>query len=178
MNSLKKYYFINKFDPDHIKKLDKNVSIIYRNYTIKTDEKLILKIKKICKKNRRKFFISNNFKLALKLNLDGVYLPSFNKDVRSNCYTLKKSFQIIGSAHNLKEMLEKKYQRVKEIFISSLFKKNENFLGLNKFKVLSRQSKINIIALGGISKNNFNKLRLLNISGFAGISYFKKKKGP
>jgi len=36
--NLKKYYFINKFDPTHIKKLNKDVSIIYRKYTSKIDE--------------------------------------------------------------------------------------------------------------------------------------------
>tara|TARA_Y100000590_G_C15301652_1_gene856554 strand:+ start:101 stop:631 length:531 start_codon:yes stop_codon:yes gene_type:complete len=173
-NFLKKYYFINKFNHKHIKKLDKNISIIYRNYSINTDEKLILKINNFCKQNRRKFYISNNFKLALKLNLSGVYLPSFNKEIRTNCYSLKRKFQVIGSAHNIKEIQIKQKQGVKEIFISSLFKKNNNFLGLNKFNNLIGQSKINKIALGGIHKGNIKKLRLLNISGFAAISYFDK----
>ena len=31
------------------------------------------------------------------------------------------------------------------------------------------------MALGGISEKNKNKLKLLNINGFAGISYFQKK---
>ena len=178
-NFLKKYYFINKFDHEHIKKLDKNISLIYRNYSTKTDEKLIIQIKNLCKKNRRKFFISNNFKLALKLNLDGVYLPSYNKEIRTNCYALKKKFQVIGSAHNIKEILIKQKQGAKEIFVSSLFKKNNNFLGLNKFNNLIKLNKIDKIALGGIKKKNINKLKLLNISGFAAVSYFnKQKKGP
>ena len=116
--------------------------------------------------------------MALKLNLDGVYLPSFNKEMRSNCYTLKKKFKIIGSAHSLKEMLIKQKQGAEEIFVSSLFKKNNNFLGLNKFNNLIKHSKIQKVALGGINKENIKILRLLNISGFAGISYFDKKKGP
>ena len=37
------------------------------------------KFKKICKKLRRKFIISNEIDLAFKLRLDGIYLPSFNK---------------------------------------------------------------------------------------------------
>ena len=38
---------------------------------------LLIKIRDFCKKNRRKFYLSNNVKLALKFNLDGSYLPSF-----------------------------------------------------------------------------------------------------
>ena len=41
-----KYYFINNFDTNIIDKLDRSVSVIYRNYNLKTiDENLILKIK-------------------------------------------------------------------------------------------------------------------------------------
>ena len=87
---LKKYYFINSFDPRHLNSLDKNILLIYRNYTEKIDENLIIKIKQYCKKNRRKIFLSNNFKLAIKLDLNGVYLPSFNKDLNSNSFKIKK----------------------------------------------------------------------------------------
>ena len=170
-----KYYFINKFDSNDINQQDKHTIIIYRNYLSnkKEDELLILKLKKFCKLRGKKFYLSNNIKLAIKLNLDGVYLPSFNKNLNHLSYSLKKRFQIIGSAHNLKEIKSKENQKVKKIFLSSLFKKNKNFLGINKFKLLSKLTKKKIIVLGGISKSNIKQLRLLNISGFAGISYFK-----
>ena len=65
------------------------------------------------------------------------------------------------------------------MFISSLFKKKKTYLGLNRFKILSKSTKIPIIALGGINQNNLNKLNLLYVNGFAAINYFKpKKKGP
>ncbi len=119
------------------------------------------------------FFISNNFKLALKHSLDGVYLPSFNNSLKHNVYGFRKNFQIIGSAHNIKEIKEKEAQGVDVIFIASLFKKKRSFLGINRFNLLSKQTNKKIVALGGISKKNLHKLRLLKIFGFAGISYFK-----
>ena len=66
-----------------------------------------------------------------------------------------------------------KIQNVRKIFLSSLFKKNKNFLGINKFKFLSRLTKKKIVVLGGISKENIKKLSLLKKSEFAGISYFE-----
>ena len=39
---------------------------------------------------------------------------------------------------------------------------------------MSKNSNNKIIALGGINKNNKNLLSLLNINGYAAISYFKK----
>ena len=127
----------------------------------------------IAKKKRIKFYLSNNIKLAIKLNLDGAYIPSFNNNTNHLAYSYKKNFNLIGSAHNLKEIRIKEKQRVKKIFLSSLFKKNKNFLGINKFKLLSNLTKKNIVALGGISKSNLKKLKFLNHPDFAGITYFE-----
>ena len=171
--TLNRYYFIKKFDQSHIDKQDKKTIIIFRNYDQDIDEKLILTIKNYCKKKGNKFLISNNIKLAIKLNLDGAYIPSFNNDKKHLSYSFKKNFIILGSAHNLYEIRSKESQNVKAIFLSSIFKKNKNFLGINRFKLLSHLSKKPLIALGGISNNNLKKLSLINCCGFAGISFFK-----
>ena len=174
---LNKYYFIKEFDQSHIDKQDKNTIIIFRNYDKKIDEKSILTIKNYCKRKQNKFLISNNIKLAIKLNLDGVYIPSFNKDKKHLSYSFKKNFIILGSAHNVYEMRTKELQNVNTIFLSSIFKKNINYLGINKFKSLSLLSSKPIVALGGISNNNIKKLNLTNCLGFAGISFFEEIKG-
>jgi thiamine-phosphate pyrophosphorylase len=176
---IKKYYFINKFDTNNINKQDKHTVVIYRNYSTKIlDEKLVLKIKKYCKKKKLKFYLSNNIKLAIKLDLDGVYIPSFNKKFEHLAYSYKKKFKIIWSAHNLNEIRYKEIKKVEKIILSSLFKKNKNFLGLNKFNLLSKHTRKKTIALGGVSERNLNKLKLINSSEFAGISFFEQKKGP
>jgi thiamine-phosphate pyrophosphorylase len=175
---LNKYYFIKKFDQSHIDKLDKKTIIIFRNYDQEINEKLILKIKNYCKKKGNIFLISNNIKLAIKLNLKGAYIPSFSKSIKHLSYTFKKDFIILGSAHNICEIRTKELQGVNAIFLSSIFKKNQNYLGINKFKLLSLLSKKPIVALGGISDNNLKKIALTNCSGFAGISFFEQKKGP
>ena len=168
-----KYYFINEFDTKNISKLDKNTGIIFRNYSSKISPKTILDIKKFCKKKGYKFFLSNNVRLALKLELDGAYIPSFNKDTKHLSFSVKKNFVILGSAHNNNEIKLKEKQLVKIIFLSSIFKKNKNYLGINKFRLLSKLTNKKVIALGGISNKNLNKLKILNCSGFAGISYFE-----
>ena len=170
---LNKYYFINKFDQSHIDKQCKETTIIFRNYNQKIDKKLILQLKSYCKKKGNKFLLSNNIRLAINLDLDGVYIPSFNTDKRHLSYSFKKNFIILGSAHNIYEMRTKELQCVSTIFLSSIFKKNKNFLGLNKFKLLSFLSNKPVIALGGISNNNSKKLKLTNCLGFAGISFFE-----
>jgi len=124
-----------------------------------------------------KFFLSNNLKLAIKYQLDGVYIPAFNKQINFIQFSLPKNFKIIGSAHNNFEISIKQKQRCEIIFISPIFKikKKKHFLDIIKFNLLTLNKKINFVALGGISEKNQNKLSLLNINGFAGISYFQKK---
>ena len=79
----------------------------------------------------------------------------------------------MGSAHNIYEMRTKELQGVDAIFLSSIFKKNQNYLGINRFKSLSLLSKKPLIALGGITISNLKKLDLVNCHGFAGISFFE-----
>ena len=172
-----KYYFINKFDTNLISKQDKNTNIIYRNYKDYNFDD-VLKIKKYCKKKKFKFLLSNSIRQAIKLNLDGAYIPSFNKSLKHLSYSKKRNFLIVGSAHNLKEIKIKEKQGCEIIIISSIFKKNKNYLGLNKFKLISRLTDKKIIALGGLNKTNLKYLNLTNCSGFAGISFFEQKKGP
>ena len=178
INNLRKYYFIDKFDTKNIDKQTSNTSIIYRNYDSNYSLKTIIKLKKYCKKKGYKFLLSNNVKLAINMNLDGAYIPSFSKSVDHLSFSKRKNFLLIGSAHNNKEIKIKEKQGVNLIFLSSIFKKNKNYLGLNKFKLLTNLTNKKTIALGGISKENLKKLKLVNCEGFAGISIFQKKTAP
>jgi thiamine-phosphate pyrophosphorylase len=173
-NLTTKYYFISNFDTNNIDQQNKQTIIIYRNYSSKKiDKTKILKFKSYCKKKGLKFYLSNDIKLSIKLKLDGAYIPSFNKKFDHLSYYYKKNFEIIGSAHNLKEIRLKELQKVNKIFLSSLFKKNKNFLGINRFRHLSNLTKKNIVVLGGVSKKNIKLLKLVDCKEFAGISYFE-----
>ena len=173
-NMISKYYFINKFETNNIDRLDNQTALIYRNYNSKSlDIELILKIKNYCKNKKKKFYLSNNVKLAIKLDLDGAYIPSFNKSTNHLAYSFKKKFDILGSAHNIKEIRRKEIQNVDKIFISSVFKKNKNYLGINKFKLIANLTNKKVVALGGISKKNKKKIKLLDNFEFAGISFFE-----
>jgi thiamine-phosphate pyrophosphorylase len=174
-NLPKYYYFIDKFEKDDIKNINKNIAIIYRNYSKKIDINLIQNIKKKLKKLKIKFFLANNIKLAIKLNLDGVYIPSYNTELKINSFSKRKKFLIIGSAHNLKEIKIKEKQGAQIIFLSPLFKTNKTnkFLGSIKFNMLSKMTDKKLIALGGINQTNIQKLFLLNAYGFASISFLR-----
>ena len=172
-NFLKQYYFIDKFEKSNIDKQNKNTRIIYRNYKKNYEISEIILLRDYCRVKGIKVFLSNNIKLSINLNLDGAYLPSFNRSYVHLNYKFRKNFLLIGSAHTLKDIKNKEKQKVDEIFISSLFKDNKNYLGLYKFNLLSNYSKKKIIALGGVAERNIRLINMTTAIGFAGISYFK-----
>ncbi len=157
---------------DHLKKLNKNIAIIYRNYTKPHIEDEIIKINKFCNKIGKKFYLANNVKLVDKLNLKGIYIPSFNKTL-DVLRLKKKKVHILGSAHNLKEILFKKKQKVDVFFLSPIFKvnKNRNSLTISRFKTLANHATKDVVALGGINHNNIKKIKILDCFGYASISY-------
>ena len=150
------YYFIDKLDKHPIKNLSKNIAIIYRNYKQKYDEQDILSMKKFCLATNRKFYLANNFRLVEKLRLDGAYIPSFNKSITVKRLKLQ-NFTLLGSAHNLKEINQKKKQ----------------FLGIIRFNILSKKFDQNTVALGGINEKNIKIIKNIKKCSFASISYIK-----
>ena len=170
------YYFIEEFNSNEILSLDKNINIIFRNYKLKEKKPIVIALKRFCKKSGRKLFISNDYKLALQLNLDGLYIPSFNNNLNFNNLNRKAHFNLIGSAHNKAELRIKKLQGCKQIFVSPLFKtkKNNFFLNINKFNLINLKNDVVTIALGGINSFNIKKLKLTRSLGFASISWIKK----
>ena len=175
-NLTKIFYFINEFIKDDINKLDKNIKIIYRNYNTKINHKLIKNISNYCKSNGRKFYISYHYNLATKFNLDGIYIPAFDHSHSVRNLACMKKFDILGSAHNLKELKIKENQGCNTIFISPIFKvkKSNSYLDIFKFNNLAKHTNREIIALGGINNNNIKKIGLTKSKGFASISYIKK----
>lgn len=137
----------------------------------------IISIKRECKKNNIKFYLSNNIKLAIKLDLDGAYIPSFNKDFCHNSFSFKKNFAILGSAHSLKEIRIKETQKVNKIFISPIFKtsKNKRYLGIFNYLKFDRLTANETVCLGGITEKNIKRFNDLEVKNFAGISFFKRK---
>jgi len=170
------FIFLNQYHSQIFENNNTNIGIVYRNYNNPKRETELIKIAKACKKKRYQLFVSNDIKLALKVRADGIYIPSFNKTKKFLNLEMK-NLTILGSAHNQKEIREKISQKCRAIFLSPIFyvEKSLNFLNVYKFNYLSRSSKVNILALGGITEHNVHKLKLLHIKGFGGISIFKKK---
>ena len=173
------YYFIDDFNIENLKNLPKKISIIYRDHHVKPKLSKVLLIRDFCRKNNIKFFIANDFKFALKVKCNGVYISGFKKILNLKNLNLPLDFEILGSAHNIPEIKIKENQGCSKIFISPIFKTNKRyyFLGITRFNILSLATNKSIIALGGINENNFKKIKITKSIGLASISWIKKN-GP
>ena len=171
------FTFISQFKKEEILSFNKNIGIIFRNYKNKNTKSDIIKLKQFCKLNNRKLYLANDIKLAVNLNLNGAYIPSFDKNLGIKRYSQKKDFILLGSAHNIFEIRTKEKQGIEVLFLSPLFqtKNYKQGLGIFKFNILTKFFKKKIIALGGINEKNIRKLKNANAYGFSGISYFKNK---
>ena len=175
LKEIKYYYFINNFNPLELKKINnnKNIFLIYYD-TKQSNIEDIYKIKNFAKKNKIKLYISNYNHKFSNIKIDGIHIPSSNK---KRILNLKKGLDIIGTAHNQIEFYFKKKQGCSKIFLSPLFKtkkySDNKILNTNKFRLISKEWLITKLALAGIKKGSFNKLKDLKIQGVGTASYFK-----
>jgi thiamine-phosphate pyrophosphorylase len=187
INSNIKFYFFTDTLDEIIRKNIKNftkLSFIYKSNSINDiNHTNINTIKNFCKKNKIPFFISDNFKLAIKYGADGIFLSSSYKKIGN--IILRKNFKIIGSAHNQLEYSLKNKQSCEMIMLSPLFyneKYSQNkILNVCKFNLISMGWDKKICALGGINLKNLKKLNMTKSSASAFISLMKEnnqKKSP
>ena len=177
----KKYYLIientKDLDLSNIKLSNKFI-IIYRNENKPDNIDQLLKFRRLCKAKKIDFYISNNFKLMVSLNADGLYISAFNTSLKLSKFK-NSNYKIIGSAHSIKELNLKLLQGCSHLIFSRLFKttyKNkEDFMGIIKFNLLKLSRKEDLVPLGGINISNLNKLNMVKSNSFALLSEVKKK---
>jgi thiamine monophosphate synthase len=158
---------------DFLKK-NKKISIIYRNHGIPEDLIKLGSFRNKCKAKKFKFYIANDFKLAKYCKADGLYLSAYNTKI----YSFRR-YNLIGAAHNFKEIYQKIKQGCTTIILSRLFKTTykdkKGHLGTIRFNLIKKNYIVNLVPLGGINNNNLLSLNLVNSNGFALLSEIKKK---
>jgi|TARA_B100001741_G_scaffold90568_1_gene74210 thiamine-phosphate pyrophosphorylase len=177
----KKYYLFlentRSFNLDLVKTRYKLV-IIYRNEDSKESIAQIKNYAKLCRRKGIKFFIANNTLMLTKVKADGLYISAHNKDLSLIRYK-HFFYEIIGSAHNHKEIVIKLKQGCQKILVSRLFQTSylskKGFLGITKFNTIAKRTPVEIIPLGGININNLSKLKMVKSNSIAFLSAIKKK---
>jgi len=157
----------------------KNISLIYNTINQNENFNELIKIKLFCKKNNIKLYIKNNFKLAVKIKADGVYLNNeFSRKLLQKYEKL--NFKIIIGIHSIKEFYLKKYESSMDVIISPIFYNKKysvnQILNPVKFNLMSLDWKKRKYALGGINNDNFKKIYLTTSIGIGFVSLIKDLK--
>ena len=188
MNFFKKFIFldnINKLISKNICNI-KDISIIIlinpSEKNNQTKKNKFYEIIHFCKSNNLPFFVSDNYKLAIKTKANGVYLTSSNRKIIYRNF--KTNITIIGTAHNQIEYYFKKRQNCSLVFLSPFFFTKKytmnHVLGPLKFNLITNTWKTDLGCLGGVKANNYKKIKLTkaNSLGFKSLIYKEEIKKP
>ena len=166
---------LNELNLDYVKKI--GAILILRNIE-KFKIKDLKEFSKSCSKRRISLFIPNNLKILFMLKTNNFYISAHNKKQFGHLKKINPKISIIGSAHDVSEINEKKAQGCEYIVLSRIFQTTSKFkrghLGTIRFNLLTRTHSKKFIALGGINQRNFKSLKNLNIHGLAMLKDKKK----
>ena len=151
----------------------KNISIIYNTFGKSENLKEVEKIQVFCKKNNIKLYITNNYKLAIKVKSDGIFLNNqFKQKLIFNYKRL--NFKTIIGVHSQQEYYQKTIEAFETTMVSPIFYNKKysvnKILNPIKFNLLTLYWKKRKYALGGININNLKKIYLTTSYGVGFIS--------
>ena len=158
----------------------------YRDKINTISQKIInaKKIKHICEKYNVLFIINDSADLAKEVDSDGVHIGQ-NDDTVEYCKKTLSNEKIIGTSNN---NMEEIYQSIKanvdylaigKVFeTSTMGKKDRNIVGLELIADTKKITAIPVVAIGGINKNNANKVIKLGADSICVVSEIVKSSNP
>ncbi len=144
-----------------------------KKYSLKNKNLIGQKIKNICKKNKVKFLINDDPRLAKRLGADGCHLGQNDMNIIEARKIIGK--KIIGiTCHNSLNLAKKAIKGKASYlafgaFYSSQTKKTNQVANIKILNKIKKITKTPIVAIGGINSENYKNL-LLNNSNFLAIS--------
>jgi thiamine-phosphate pyrophosphorylase len=146
-------------------------------------EKLVRRLMPLCRRQGVALIVANDVRLALRLGADGIHLAE--KTLSNGLARLlstrrrwRRRLAVTASAHTVRATLRACALNVDAILIAPVFATGSHpgdaYLGAIRFAALARRSKarshrIPIVALGGVTSRNANRLIAAGASGFAAI---------
>ena len=158
----------------------------YRDKINKVSQKIINanKIKNICDKYNILFIVNDSADLAKEVDSDGVHVGR-NDDTIKYCKKILSEDKIIGSSNNsMQEIYKSIKAKVDYLAIGKVFetntmgKRNRNIVGLDLITETKKITNIPIVAIGGINKNNAEKVIKSGAHSICVVSEIIKTSNP
>lgn len=182
-----KLYFVltaNKKDYLNIAKkvLKAGIKLIqFRPKNLNDKEAILIgrKLRLLARKNNALLLIDNRVDLCVLLDADGVHLGQKDMPV-SDARKIIGYSKIIGkSTHSLKQALKAEKEKPDYLSLGPIFKTNSvpyKTIGLKVIKEVTRKVRTPIVCIGGIKKENLNKVIFAGAKKIAVISAITEAK--
>lgn len=133
-----------------------------------------IKLRELTKKYNVKFIINDRVDIAMLCNADGVHVGQ--SDIPANkVRELIGEDKIVGvSARTVEEALIAKENSADYLGVGAMFttttKLDAKSVSIEKLKEIKKAVDLPIVAIGGLSLNNIDKLKVCNVDGYAVVS--------
>lgn len=157
-----------------LSRLPPGAGFIFRHYETPGREAQARALRQLCRQRRIKFLLAGDWRMALRLRADGVHLPEYLAHRAAAIRAVNPNAIITAAAHGEAAMHRARRHGANAIFLSPLFATQSHPtarpLGVVRFARLAQQSRIPVIALGGINAANTRRLKGTRTAGVAGVS--------
>ena len=168
-----------------IQRLPRGSVLIFRHYEEINRANLAQKVVCLCRRLKILCLIAGDLKLALRIRADGVHFPEGTLKRLGKRPNVRKNMIITAAAHSSAMVKRSENIDLDAIILSPVYitksHPTRTPLGHLRFARICKKSKIPLIALGGIKRENIPILLYAGAFGIAGIGLFgnlKKRPGP
>ena len=136
--------------------------------------KQAVEIKILCNTNNIPFIINDDVSIAIECQADGVHIGQSDDDMSLARKKIGKNMILGISVQNVDQALYAQQCGADYLGVGAIFTTNTKLdadaVSLETLKQICDSVKIPIVAIGGINKNNINKLKNTGINGVALVS--------
>jgi thiamine-phosphate pyrophosphorylase len=162
-----------------VRRLPPGSGVILRDYDHPARWDLARRLAAVCRKRRLVLLVGGDLQLARTLGAQGLHLPErlIGKFVKKD---LAAGLLLTVAVHSREAMDRAAAIGADAVLLSPVFRTASHPhmkpLGLHRFSVLVRESKVPVYALGGLTNENIAELpHDERLAGYAGISIFMNR---
>lgn len=149
-----------------LERLPRGAGVVFRHYDHPDRRTLYERVQRVARRRGLVLVLAGPMRMAIGWRADGVH--GAGRSVRP-----PRPLLHTASAHDARELRRAELAGADIIFLSPVLATRshpgDRALGPVRFGLLARQSKANIIALGGMDARGARRLRALGATGWAGI---------
>jgi thiamine-phosphate pyrophosphorylase len=179
--ALQRLYLLDaRSNPDYahvLKRLPVGTGVVVRAHTAHKRQRLAAQLRPLCQRYRLILLVAGTPLEALRARAQGVHLNAQATQKRLKFKRYKKRWWVSAAAHTRAELHAARQAGAQSVCLSPILATASHPeakpLGIVRFGLVARTSRLPVLALGGITRQTIRQLSGLKIYGFAGISFWE-----